>query len=141
VNSYLLGEIIGAALPAATIAFLITRQRFTGAVPFLVALAAGAAGAGGMLAFNATILRLDVSDADIVKLESGFNEGCVPSCTATGTADAPCRNICSCVLTRLHARYPSNEQFASWFRNGDAKQQSVKKEAAELSTSCAQAAR
>jgi len=65
----------------------------------------------------------------------------VPSCTATGTADAPCRNICSCVLTRLHARYPSNEQFANWFRNGDAKQQSVKKEAAELSTSCAQAAR
>jgi hypothetical protein len=140
-NEYLLGQLLGAATPPALIAFFVLRKRTPGVVPYLVAVGAGLAGMGGILAFNALTHRLGTSDADIQKLEASYNKGCVPGCTRTGAAEPLCRSICACVLTRLHARYPSNESFARWFRSADTSADSVKKEVIELSTSCAQAGR
>lgn len=141
-DAYHLGRLIGAAVGGAVAAFLLGRKLAASgsAIPYLAALAGAFVGVGGTFVLDVSN-RLGSSDADIKKLEVSFNKGCVPSCTGTGATEAQCQSLCSCVLTGLHARYPSNEQFARWFHDSAKDTERVKKEGAELSTICAQASR
>lgn len=142
-DAYHLGQLIGAAVGGAVATFFIARKLAGSgsAIPFLAALAGAFVGIGGMFVVNAATHGLGTSDANIKSLETNFTKGCVPSCTATGATEAQCQSLCSCVLSGLHTRYPSNEQFARWFRESAGDTERVKKEAAEISRGCAQASR
>lgn len=140
-NEYFLGEMVGAAIPPALVAFWLARKQTKGVAPYLVAAGAALAGVGGMLGFNLLTHRLGTSDADVRNMAENFSKGCVRSCVTAGASDAQCRALCACVLTNLRARYPSNERFARWLRESDSQSESIKKEAVELGTSCLPAAR
>jgi hypothetical protein len=144
-NPHLLGEVIGSSLPLALIVFFASRKQF-GAhgsrafMPYLLAAAAGFMGFGAMIAFNTAsrIVQRGVSATDIHELEDGFTGGCLRSCIAAGSSNDVCTPMCACVLTKLHTRYPTNEQFSSWFKHGSADLVRTKQEMNELGAACVQ---
>lgn len=135
-NEYLLGQLVGASIPGAVVAFVATRKATKGVVPYLAALGGAVTGVMGMIGFNLLTHGFDTTDADVRKWEANLVKGCEGACTANGATGDQCRSLCACVLANARKRYPSTAQFADWIHEGVRHPERLKQEGAELSASC-----